>query len=105
MLFPVTVPLNAQTETIQTDVEQPDMPQSINIQQDLHPILQIRETRDGKRLDRTDGRTFLPGAPRVDMRFAGLIQYLRSALLVPELDRLAPYLPLVRLPKLVTTVS
>lgn len=48
------------------------------------------------RLRRLDGNSKLPGQPWVDLRTDELLPYLRKALLVETLDKVTPYLWLVR---------
>jgi hypothetical protein len=50
-----------------------------------------------KRLERPDGKKALPSQPYVRLDGADLLPHLRSAHMTSELDRMAPYLWLVRI--------
>ena len=75
---------------------------------DRPPFIESHQLNDQLRLvssaslARTDGElTTLPGQARVELSSSGLERYIKKELLVPTLDRLAPWLWLVYLAILV----
>ena len=75
---------------------------SFPVDHQLNGDLQYGQFEGPSMLRRTNAKfSTLPGQPRIRLDQAELQKYLRSELLLPELDRLAPKLWLVCLPTIV----
>jgi len=71
------------------------MAYGVVIPKGLSTAVQIHVHNGRKSLLRTDGKTSLPGQPRIQLQGTNLGDYIRKTHLVTELDKLAPYLRFV----------
>jgi hypothetical protein len=72
----------------------------INTEIELNKDLSLNTSADGEsslRRARKDAPHSLPGQARTSLDNASLKEYLRKAFLTPNLDKIAPYLWLVRI--------